>query len=249
MNIKVAILADSLALPRGPADGDLRFEATYPFVLHQRLRAKFGDEAPYVIDRGKRLRTMEDVVYDWGEFVELTKAEVVIVQAGVVDCAPRVFLPREHKFVEGIRSESLRNAILRFVNKHRRALVLMRPDRVYVPVPRFRRAVEAVVKKARDCKVGLLVFVNIVIPPGEIEYRSPGFQKNVTIYNRIICEQADGKAIHVIDTNSIMSRHGGPERLTSDGVHLTGEASNLLADILGEHIAEFVVRNSVAALF
>ena len=57
--MKVVILADSLALPREEVGGERCFEACYPYLLHESLRDEFGKEAPLIIERGMRLRTVE----------------------------------------------------------------------------------------------------------------------------------------------------------------------------------------------
>src|SRR5918992_220711 len=101
--MKIAILADSLALPREDVGGDEMLEVTYPYLLDQSLRRQFGANAPLVYERGMRRRTIEYVLDDWNEQVELKKPDVVIVHVGIVDCAPRVFLRREGAFVANIR--------------------------------------------------------------------------------------------------------------------------------------------------
>src|SRR6185503_6668370 len=97
--MRIVILADSLVLPREEVGGEHCFEATYGFALYRALRDRFGGEAPLVIERGMRLRTIEAVLTDWHEQVTLRKADVVVVHVGVVDCAPRLFLRRERRFL------------------------------------------------------------------------------------------------------------------------------------------------------
>jgi lysophospholipase L1-like esterase len=244
--MKISILADSLALPREDVGGDEMLEVTYPFLLDQSLRARFGAAAPLIFERGMRRRTIEYVIDEWNEQVELKKPEVVIVHVGIVDCAPRVFLRREGAFVANIRFSWLRNRILKFTHDHRRRIVQFR-RKVYVPLPRFERLVQTVVQKARETNVQSLMFVNIIRPPESVEERSPGFQNNVIAYNRVLAEQAKHSFVTLIDLNRIVEDAGGSEKLTVDGVHLNEQGHVLLAEKLEQVLLPMLVNERVPA--
>ena len=226
MLTKVVILADSLALPREGAD-DIPYEATYPFLLEQRLRRYCRAESPVIMERGMRRRTIEYVLDEWFELVELRRPHLVILHVGIVDCAPRIFLRRERQFIENLRWARLRDFVLAFVHKHRALIIRLRP-RVYVPLESFERLVDQVVDKARQLRIPL-VFVNIVSPPDEIENRSPGFQQNVRLYNQVLTSKANGTAVQLIDLNSLSAQRSRSKLLTGDGIHLTREGHLLLA--------------------
>ena len=244
--MKISILADSLALPREDVGSDELLEVTYPFLLDRSLRARFGGGAPLIFERGMRRRTIEYVIDDWYEQVELKKPEVVIVHVGIVDCAPRVFLRREGAFVANIRFGWLRNRILKFTHDHRRRIVQFR-RKVYVPLPRFERLVETVVQKARETNVQSLVLVNIVRPPDSVEERSPGFQDNVMAYNRVLQEQTKDSFVTLIDLNRMVEDGGGAETLTIDGVHLSERGHALLAEKLEQVLLPMLLNERVPA--
>jgi lysophospholipase L1-like esterase len=233
--MKVVILADSLALPRQEGEGNIPYEATYPYLLDESLHRQLGGRAPHIIERGMRSRTIERVLDEWFELVELRGASVVVVHIGIVDCAPRVFMPRERAFVERLRPARLRVRFLDFVHRHRRRIVQKR-RRVYVPVSKFKAMVEEVVRRACAGRVRSLVFVNIIEPPQEMEERSPGFRRNVEDYNRILSAQTDGQRVHLIDLNHLIHEHGGPEELTVDGIHINHTGHSMLAQELERHI-------------
>lgn len=233
--MKVVILADSLALPREEVGGERCFEVAYPYLLHESLRHQFGLSAPLIVERGMRLRTVEAVLTDWHEQVLLRTADVVVVHVGVVDCAPRIFLRREQRFVAN-RPRFIREPILRFVHNNRRQIILKRP-RVYVPLPRFKRHIEEVTQKGRDSNLLSLVYVNIVEPPDSMEQRSPGFQVNVRRYNEVLAEQASQPRVKLIDLNSAIKENGGSDKLTCDGVHLNVRGHEILASLLDKHIS------------
>jgi lysophospholipase L1-like esterase len=233
--MKIAILADSLALPREDVGGDELLEVTYPFLLDQSLRRRFGAAAPIIFERGMRRRTIEYVLDEWNELVELRKPQIVIVHVGIVDCAPRVFLRREASFVANIRFASLRDRIFKFTHDHRRRIVQFR-RKVYVPLPRFERLVQQVVEKARETGVQSLVFINIIRPPDAVEERSPGFQSNVIAYNQVLQDQTKHDFVSVIDLNRMVYGGGGPETLMVDGIHLNERGHALLAQQLETRI-------------
>ncbi len=237
--LKIVLLGDSLSLPRGPAQGDIPYEATYPVLLERSLRARLGAQVPWLIERGLRLRTILRVPSDWYEQIELKKPDILVVHVGVVDCAPRVFLPLERHMVNAIRPKRLRAWVLGLVNKHRRAIIRLRPNRVYVSHRRFERGVQQVVEKAYLSGLRGLIFVNIVAPPDDLEYRSPGFRRNVELYNRTLAEQAGRFPwVRLVDFNGLVWQGGDPTSLLLDGVHPNRKGHALLAEELERHILE-----------
>ncbi len=234
---KIVILADSLALPRGEDAGDIPYEFTYPVLLEDMLRQRFGEQAPRIIERGQRLRTVLGVLADWHEQVELVDPAVVVVHVGVVDCAPRVFLPLEHRLVGILRPRRLRDAVLRFVNRHRRKIIQLRPNRVYVPLGRFEKGVRQLLARAGKQGLRGLIFVNIIAPPDDLEYRSPGFRRKVERYNQVLQDLTPAlPGVQLIDYNRLIWQEGDPEALLVDGVHPNRMGHHLLAEELERRI-------------
>jgi lysophospholipase L1-like esterase len=237
--MKILVLADSLALPRQEGEGGIAYENTYPYLLELRLRRSIRNDIPIIIERGMRLRTIEDVLQDWFEMVELRSPDVILIHVGIVDCAPRIFLRRERRFVERLRPAVLRQSILNFVHKHRSTIIRRRP-RVYVPPERFRDLVTQVMDKAERCRLRSLVFVTILMPPESLERRSPGFMGNVRIYNQILQELAAERGARLIDINAVIGPLGGTDKLTVDGIHLNEAGHALLATEIERHIMNLV---------
>jgi lysophospholipase L1-like esterase len=236
--MKIVVMADSLAMAR-EGETTVSYEATYPYLLDQSLRRRFQSEAPLVIERGMRRRTIEYVLDEWYELVDLRKAEVVVVHVGIVDCAPRVFLRRERQFVENLRPAFLRESILRNVHRRRRAIVSMR-KKVYVPANRFNALVGQVIERAKHSKLRSLVMVNIITPPAEMDERSPGFIRNVGLYNEILAAHAKGDGVHLIDLDRMIKEAGGVEQLTVDGIHINEAGHAMLAKEIENHVVSFM---------
>jgi lysophospholipase L1-like esterase len=243
--MKVVIFGDSLALPRDDVGGDACFEVTYPFLIDQALRKRYGAHAPVLIERGRRLRTIEYVLDDWYEEVELKKPDAVVVHVGIVDCAPRVFLRRERAFVDRIRFTWVKKRLLKFAHDHRPAIIRMRP-RVYVPVERFERHVGEVVRKAQAAKLKSLFFVNILAPSNNMENRSPGFQRNVELYNQVLQAQARHSFVEIIDINKVLSAIESTENLTVDGIHFSETPHRMLAQELERHLSQLMEKTTEA---
>lgn len=235
--MKILIFADSLALAREPEGGNIRYEETYPFLLDVALKQRYGADAPLVNDRGMRSRTIEHVIDHWFEEVELKNPDMVVIHVGIVDCAPRVFLRRERGFIENLRSERLRRGILNFVHKHRSRIIELR-KKVYVPPHRFKALLDQAVSRAVANPARKLLFVNIISPSDTLEARSPGFQSNVKLYNEMLAAHVNGTSIDLIDLNKIVWEHGGPDKLTVDGVHINQEVHKLLAAELESRVAK-----------
>jgi len=236
--MKIVVMADSLAMAR-EGETNVAYETTYPYLLDQWLRQRFGSQAPLVSERGMRRRTIEYVLDEWYELVDLRKTDVVVVHVGIVDCAPRVFLRRERQFVENLRPGFLRRFILDYVHRHRRAVVNMR-KKVYVPPERFNALVGQVMAKAKASELRSLVIVNIITPPAEMDERSPGFIRNVGIYNEILRTHAEANGAHLIDIDRLIKEAGGVEQLTVDGIHINEAGHKMLAQEIEKHVLSLI---------
>ena len=239
--MKIVIFADSLALPREEEAGNVPYENTYPYLLDQSLRELYGKRSPIVHERGERRRSIKDVLLDWQEQVDRRKADIVIIQVGIVDCAPRVFLPGERKIMSLVRPSELRETILNHVRKNRRRIISMRPNRVYVPIDLFEQCVDKIVYRGYKSGLHSLIFINIISPSDTLEYRSPGFQKNVNHYNLRLEQRVLGnKMVKLIDFNELIRQHGGTELLTVEGMHPNSTGHALLAQSLSDTIIKFI---------
>lgn len=245
--MKIVIMADSLAMPRA-GETNIAFEATYPYLLEQSLRRRRETQSAIVIERGMRRRTIEYVLDEWQELVELKTPDVVVIHIGIVDCAPRVFLRRERQFVENLRPAWFRDAVLKFVHNRRSSIVKFR-KKVYVPPERFKPLLDQVFQKAQECKVRSLVFINIITPPVEMEQRSPGFIDNVQAYNEILRAKVQREGAHLIDLDKIVLDGGGAAKLTVDGIHINEEAHARLAKEIEEYILSLAVQDRPSEVY
>ena len=170
------------------------------------------------------LRVMNQKI---GPFYKLP--DLVIVHVGIVDCAPRVFSQFERTVVNHIRPIFARDALVRFVGRHRRFLISHLPQKVYVPLSTFETKYQAIVRELRERGIRLLL-VNICPTDTATAFRSPGLSENICLYNQAIarCAQQDGCSL--IDIYTVLK--SDPEAYLLSGIHLNPAGNKLLADLL-----------------
>jgi acyl-CoA thioesterase I len=241
--MKIVILADSLVMPRYK---EIPYDVTYGYLLDHALKKIYRENAPMVMEYGMRARTILDVARDWFELVTLKSPEIVILHIGIADCAPRLLLQKQHEFVDRIRPKKLRAKILDFLSENRRRLITLFPNRVYVPFAIFKEQVNKIINLAEANGVKRLIVVNILKPTDELEFRSPGFKKNVDLYNSFLYQSSVGRPmISFVDLDKIITENGGVEALTTDGIHINPQGHAILADQLQTLIMEILPREPV----
>lgn len=235
---KIVILGDSICLPRAKGAGNIPYEATYPYLLDQALRKRYGEESPIVIECGMRSRTIRDVVSDWHEEVYLKAADIVIVQVGGNDCAPRVFQSWEQRMVDRLPLRGLRNRILRFERKYRRQLLLAMPRRVFTTLKAFWSRVNELVVRAENQKLDRLIFVTVMPVTEKINYYLPGVAKAVHQYNEAFLSHAMHPRVRIVNVGELYGKHGGIEAVSLDGMHINEHGHRVLAAELERVIVE-----------
>lgn len=232
---RIVIMADSAAMPRGESWGNIPFEETYPYLFDRELRARLGARAPLVIERGMRFRTMEDVLADWEIEIEAKRPEVLILQVGGSDCAPRVLSRRQRELVDALPPR-LRAVVLSGERRSRRLVSTLFPGRVYVPLAKFTRLVEEIVRRARALGLRRLVLVNIIPMSAAMEHQMPGVTRNVERYNAVFDAYRADPLVSFVDLNRLMRDWGGPDALTLDGMHMTARGQTLFAQELARRV-------------
>ena len=222
--LRIVALADSLALPRREGTDILLWEETWPSVLGRLLRDE-GISAE-VINCGARARTIDSVNADFVEHVVFKAPDVILLQVGVVDCAPRVFTRRVQKLLRHrLMPASLRTATIEWAHHRRREIVSRNPlARVYTRPHAFMRHLWLLAGKLAevgDVRLGVLPIIGDI---ERMEEKSPGFANNVSLYNSFLEEFArrSGRPLISLSTSA--------EWFGSDGYHLTASGSRAVAE-------------------
>ena len=100
----IVILSDSLSLPRSDDSTIITLEESYPFLLQQKIGNNFN-----IINRGIRFTTTNSLFYFQYLFDNFFfySPRRVIVQMGIVDCAPRLFSSFFRKLINRIKMKKL----------------------------------------------------------------------------------------------------------------------------------------------
>jgi lysophospholipase L1-like esterase len=73
-----------------------------------------------------------------------------------------------------------------------------------------------------------------------MDERSPGFIRNVEIYNDILKTHVKAAGVHLIDMDRMIKEAGGVEQLTVDGIHINETGHTMLAREIENHILSLV---------
>lgn len=213
---KILAIGDSLALP-GHGNS---YEDTWIYLLKSRF-----SEYDFITYFKRQLTT--DVLVSMGggekgvdkapkgsDCLEFYSPDLVILQLGIVDCAPRLFKPNslEMKVLNNL-PEGLRNAYIRIMKKLRKRDV----SKAYVTPERFRNNLVTYFNRCKKAGVQKVIYISICVPDENMTSKNPDIQQVVEHYNRIIDEQKKMFPF-VISVDPLDSRHYEYE-IFEDGYH------------------------------
>lgn len=187
MKKNILIIGDSLGCPRPWIGVDLR--STYGYQLGHLLGADYfvanysvGDNSTDRAVKAPFVRT----------FVQGAAASYVIVQLGIVDCAPRLMSTFERAIgLVASKIPLLRplfNFYVRQKAKHRYTLTRIFP-KTLVPIDRFARNLKTLVAEIQAANpVEQIFFINIAYPGEYLLRKSYNILRNIEQYNGAIAE-------------------------------------------------------------
>lgn len=230
---RVVALADSLALPRDEGGDRVRWEETWPRVLQRQL-ADCGMSDDEVINCATRARTATTLNgHDFQEHVRFKRPDVIVLQIGIVDCAPRIFSSREKRLLAAMPA-AVRRSIVRWRAARRAAITARDPLRKVVTPPavfassltHFASAVAALPWPLH------IVVLPILSNRPVMEAKSPGHGSNVDRYNALLRDFcSDARAIWVAP-EAVISGPGTAAAFCADGYHLTAAGQRRVAETL-----------------
>jgi acyl-CoA thioesterase-1 len=236
------VLADSLAMPRDEGGARLAWEETWPYRLEQRLRA--AGRGAEVLNCGARSRRADQIHgAEFLEHVVYKRPDLVALEIGIVDCAPRVLSKREKRLLNRRWFPRwLRERVIESRSRRRPQLIAPDPLRKVDTRPEdFERLVRLFARRLAELAWGpRLVLVPILSDPRLTEPRSPGHTRNVELYNGLLRAVARDAGATFVEPESVFSaeRRERGDLFFPDGYHLTAEGCSLLA----QRVAELVER-------
>lgn len=228
--MRIVAIGDSLSLPRREGADLVRWEETWPYRLEQRLR--FVHPGHEVINCGARRRTITSLIGpDFREHIILKEPDVVVLQIGVVDAAPRIVSLRERRLIERLPSV-VRNWILARRKRRKRHTTSKAPlARVYTKPDRFVQCLQQFAARLHDMQhVPTVITIPIAAALQRVEVDSPKFGDNIRLYNRQLQDFCDASGCHWLGGYEQIS--SAPHFFCSDGIHLNVAGSNRLAEFL-----------------
>lgn len=228
---RALIIADSLALPRSDVD----YEQTWPAMLANRLPAVAW------INRAQRLSTSERLNGEGNQgadCLEFYRPDLVVLQLGICDCAPRVLHRRTAAIV--YRMPFGLGARLSSWLERRRG---RKSTNCFVALPEYERNLRAYLARAA---LGDTVVIAISVLPAThlLASKSPLAGKQIAAYNaaldRLAGEFECFRVLHPFDGMASI------DNLFVDGYHLNEQGARCVTAGLEPLAREALARRAAA---
>ena len=236
------ILGDSLTQPRSWVGLGVR--DTYAY----RLQAEFAP-ALAVSNLGMPENNTRTQTGDFSAKRTFVKAEAdyVVVQLGIVDCAPRLLFTPERLAIAALRRIPVvkwpADFYLKFRSRYRK-LFTKHVRIVMVPLAEFERNFEVLIRMLRESNpVKRIYLVNIAYPGPHMIDRSHDVLGNIEPYNNVIhaLAQREPDLIRLVDVFAYT--RANPDGLTADdGHHLTQQSHRFIADQIADDLKAYIGR-------
>lgn len=206
------MITDSLGLPRKSGDELVPFENTWVNLL------KKNYDVHHVSIGGATIYQL----YEQIKYNELFQPDLVIVQSGIVDCAPRAFKMAEKQLLASI--PIIKNIFNKVAERYGKKIRNAR-NVTYTKPELFKLYIN---KIQNDFKNKPVLFVGIVPASAEYEKAVQGITKNIELFNSILKKEAGD---NFIDTSVFINDH-----VLSDFHHLSSSGNQLLFDKISQKI-------------
>jgi hypothetical protein len=215
--VKVLLLTDSVSLPRRHSKGEVLWEEIYFCKLQQRFP---GIEFVLVGMGGATITQLQLAL----NYYTLVKPDLVILQSGIVDCAPRALGQLEQQLIIKLKMFRLVRPFTTFLRKHRN---------IAYTSPRL---FEETLLKIKNIFSGKPL-VGIGILPGSKEYdaKVPGVSRRIDAYNKIIQKHT----IYIDNSNF------PPEGIINDFHHMSSTGHEVIFKKLEPLIENFYNNKTV----
>ncbi|GAB4284891.1 MAG: hypothetical protein Kow0068_10090 [Marinilabiliales bacterium] len=215
---KILCIGDSLSLP---GHGN-KYEDTWIY----KLRQKFESQGYHFITFFQRALTSDVLIKQGGDgsdCLEIYEPDIVILQIGIVDCAPRLISPGSfnYYFIKVIPSK-LKPIYLNFLKKIKKR----NAKRVYVKPDKFKSNIHAYLQRCSDINIEQILIIGICTPDERMIKKNPEIIKNVKLYNKILQNEAANFSF----ANIIfpLDPQRSSEMIYEDGYHPNPVGNNLV---------------------
>jgi hypothetical protein len=224
---KLMIIGDSMAMPRW----ELSYEETWPFFLTN----DFPDL--YIIDKSKRGGTTDRLVgseksinntENQFDLLEFYHPDMVIIQLGIVDCAPRYF--SKHNLFAKIlyRIPQSKDIIKKIFTR--------KASNCYVKLKRFENNIINYLRRAQAISTEVFIIM-IAPPPQRFVDKNPNIKSQIQNYNDCL-RSIEGKFdnVKLIQSLSIDEM----EKYSLDEFHIGAKGQKNQYCKIKSHLREYV---------
>jgi hypothetical protein len=191
----IIVVTDSLGLPRNTPE-EVKLEDTYIDMLREKYKAH------KILNVSIGGATIDMLSSQLIHYYNAVNPDLVIFQAGIVDCAPRALKKWETSLLE--RISIFKKLYNLFIKKH---TVKLRQKRgiTYTPLDKF----SAIVQRIQTAFQDKIYWLGILPATDKYEEQLPGIQYNISKYNHALETLIKGNFISTSDCEPayVMSDH------------------------------------------
>ena len=225
---RALIIADSLALPRDR----IAYEHTWPSLL--------ADDTPDVtwINRAVRQSTTERLNTEGdrgGDCLEVFEPDLVILQLGICDCAPRVLHRRTAAIAYRLPFQ-LGTHLSSWLERRRGRKV----ENCFVPLRSFEDNLRSYLARAASQSTQVIALA--VLPTSKrLSEKSPLINGQIRAYNATLDRLASEHSnLHVL--YGFKGETSIDDLFVDDGYHLNGQGARLIVDRLAPMVRDVLTR-------
>ncbi len=230
---KIALYGDSLAMPRKAI---VKYHERYIYLVQEWIKKNKSPEYIELKDEAKGSVTILDMLeqYEHDSGYYEFPADVLILQSGVVDCAPRPVAQETREKISKLPS-FLKKMTIKYLHRNRSKILQKGNAHVRVEKEVFFNSVKQFLKRASNDYKRVYV-INVCPTNKKTEEHSPGFTTNINDYNALIkkaISEIDANTIYLIDINKYINDRFekiDDYILKEDGHHLTPLGNKIIAD-------------------
>lgn len=222
---KVLCISDSLALPR---DG-VAYEETWLYKIKQQLPLDY-------IPLFQRFRNT-DFLQNQNDSLLYYMPDIVVVQLGICDCAPRYVRTKSLLSLLGGKIPGfMQSAFWKII----KTIFKRNKRRTDVSVAKFKSNIQNYIDLCQKNHVKHIVFILIGVPSQKTVEHNPYILDNVEQYNKIILESVKNSAIAC----TIAPLADGNDNNYIDGYHCNDKGHSLVANRLYLVLCHLLLQNT-----
>lgn len=208
----------------------LNFENTYAF----KIQADFP--ACFVLNAAQRANSSEAISspHYLDEHVHPLRPDHVVIQVGIVDCAPRIFKRHERKILAFMKQifllRKLADQFIRTSSRHRLAITRKR-GLTLVTAKAFQQHLQEFMAECLACNENCgFTFVNIPFPGKSFCDKNHNAASLIDQYNSILQNLAHQQGAAVVNLHSFTMSN--PDAVLPDGYHINAKAHAFIHETL-----------------